>query len=115
VRFKGYLFPDAETAYITMRGPDHDANNALMVEILADKFRQHPRLFNDVMSLGGVTFLEQCTHHTCAKSVNAKLWEGVGRKSRFINNLIGGFEVVLREQHNLDKNNTDENNINSSV
>jgi hypothetical protein len=63
-----------------------------MVDIIAAKLRQHPRLGEAVKRRSGVSFLERCEHFTGARSESFRAWEGFGRESRFIRNLIAGYE-----------------------
>jgi hypothetical protein len=67
-----------------------------MVDILAAKFRQHPRLEHLVQSRGGVLWLERCSHVVGGKDVGR--WEGYGRGSRFIRNLIEGYRKARTGQ-----------------
>jgi hypothetical protein len=57
-----------------------------MVDIIAAKLRQHPRLGEAVKRRGGVDFLERCEHFTGARSEAFRAWEGFGKESRFIRN-----------------------------
>lgn len=94
VQFMGRLWPDAEAAYQHFkRGSDPD-DDRLMAEIIAAKFRQHPRLLDAVNAKGGAAFLAACSHLTGAHSESAKAWEGKGPESRFIRNLLVGYEMA---------------------
>jgi hypothetical protein len=66
-----------------------------MVGIIAAKFAQHPTLRAAVGDLGGVCFLETCKHITNARSAQFRAWEGFGRQSRFIRNLIEGYRLAV--------------------
>lgn len=90
----GRRFPDAESAYKQLRSDSPIANDALMAELIAAKLRQHPRLLEAISRRGGVPWLECCSHWTGATSEHAKAWEGSGRESRFIRNLIAGYELA---------------------
>lgn len=93
VAFWGSMYPNAEAAYLTAAWGIRDAfRDALMADIIVAKFEQHPELARRVTELGGVAFLERCRHLTGAKSERFRLWEGFGRGSRFIRNLIAAFE-----------------------
>lgn len=97
VEFSGRVWDDAEVAYTTLcRRLDYHtdvvAADDLMVDIIAAKLRQHPRLGEAVRQRGGVAFLEQCEHQTGARSASFRAWEGYGRESRFIRNLIAAYE-----------------------
>lgn len=92
VRYLGRDFPDVETAYRALKGAEAAANDELMVQLIACKFDQHPALCAAVRECGGVAFLKTCGHFTGAHTERSKSWEGRGRASRFIRNLIAGFE-----------------------
>lgn len=93
VRFCGETYPDVESAYQRLRGPlDPEKDDALMVDLIASKFDQHRDLFYEVQQRGGVEFLAACTHYTYAQTPAAQAWEGAGGESRFIRNLIRGYE-----------------------
>jgi hypothetical protein len=107
VVFNGKRYPDAETAYqiLKSRNPDRDA---LMVDILVSKFKQHGCLATAVRINGGISWLESCEHTTFARSESAQAWEGKGRASRFIRNLIQAYELyeqghvpIATGQHSL--------------
>lgn len=92
VVFQGQKYADVESAYQILKTGDTVADDALMVNLIAAKLEQHPDLFLQVAEAGGVAFLEQCCHFTGARSTRFRAWEGQGRSSRFIRNLIAGFE-----------------------
>jgi hypothetical protein len=96
IRFKGRDWVDVETAYhvLAQVDPTEEARDALMVELIAAKFRQHPELLQAVEAQGGSAWLCQCTHFTQARSERAQSWEGAGMESRFIRNLVAGFDRV---------------------
>mgnify|MGYP003409928422 CR=1 FL=1 len=83
-----------ETAYHVLA--QHTAvvaeRDALMVELIAAKFRQHDQLRQDVIDNGGTPWLQACSHFTNARTTRAQSWEGAGMESRFIRNLVMGFE-----------------------
>lgn len=90
-------YPDAEAAYQAMKvagAPDY--NDRLMADVICLKFKQHPSLMDAVSEFGGVSWLERCSHITKATSEQAQSWEGVGRSSRFIRNLISGYDKALQ-------------------
>lgn len=95
VRFNGIDWPDAEKAYLTLAIDDIAHDDMLMTQIIAAKFAQHPSLAAKVQTHGGVAFLETCKHITNARSARFRAWEGFGRASRFIRNLIAGYELFL--------------------
>lgn len=96
VRYQRRDYPDVETAYLALKGRSPAANDTLMARLIAAKFDQHPALFAAVAERGGVAFLESCEHRTGARTERFQSWEGRGRGSRFIRNLIAGYELVLR-------------------
>lgn len=98
VLFSGRLWPDVETAYhiLAQHTTDVAERDALMVELIATKFRQHSKLLQDVTGNGGAQWLQACSHFTNARTTRAQAWEGAGEESRFIRNLVLGFE---RAQH----------------
>ena len=87
-------WPDVETAYLTLKGEDRQANDALMAELIAAKLTQHPRLRETIVQRGGAPFLAACSHFTGARTDRFRSWEGEGCDSRFIRNLIAGFELA---------------------
>lgn len=107
VRFQGKRYPDVETAYHALQQSDGAANDRLMVELIAAKFQQHPSLREEVRARGGRGFLEACRHWTQARSASAQSWEGEGLQSRFIRNLVAGYElaesgwITEGQQHSL--------------
>lgn len=94
VNVEGKHFPDAEAAYHFFKCGDATADDEMMTCLIALKLKQHPRLFEAIAAQGGVAWLETCSHITYAKTPSAASWEGQGRESRFIRNLIAGFERV---------------------
>lgn len=88
----GRKFEDAEQAYQLLKRPlDEDYNDGLMVDIIAAKLLQHQKLLTLTTNRGGVAWLERCSHMVKARSVRAASWEGYGRESRFMRNLIAGY------------------------
>ncbi len=95
VVFCGVHYADAEAAYQAIKIPGNIAfNDLLMTWIVASKLLQHPRLLSEVKRRGGSDFLLQCSHFTNAKTRSAQSWEGQGMESRFIRNLLGGYELA---------------------
>lgn len=96
VLFRGRLWPDAETAYqvLAQAGMNEAERDALMLELIAAKFRQHEDLLQEVVARGGREWLMTCTHFTQARTERAQSWEGAGLESRFIRNLVAGFDRV---------------------
>ena len=100
VQFREHQWADAEEAFLTLRkGLTVETADQLMADIITAKFQQHPQLAQAVAGKGGVPFLEGCRHVTGARSVSFRLWEGFGRRSRFIRNLIAGFEQYTIQSH----------------
>ena len=95
VHFRGVDWPDAEHAYLTLATGDADHDDKLMIEVIAAKFTQHAELRDAVKERGGVAFLETCKHITNAQSARFRAWEGFGRQSRFIRNLIDGYRLAV--------------------
>jgi hypothetical protein len=93
VTFEGQIWPDVETAWFTLRESvvDHDE---LMIKLIAAKLHQHQRLIRAINIRGGVEWIKRCSHFTNAKSLAMQAWEGRGTQSRFIRNLISGFEAA---------------------
>lgn len=108
VIFDGREFVDVETAYhvLAQGNPGESARDALMQELIAAKFRQHPELDAAVRDAGGESWLARCTHWTSARTERAQSWEGAGLDSRFIRNLVVGYRqaqtlLVERGQQTL--------------
>lgn len=96
VAINGVVYPDSEAAYQAAKRPGDIAyNNSLMVDIIAQKFKQNPKLFNYVQANGGSTWICKCSHFTGATSERFQAWEGAGLESRFIRNLLAGYEKAL--------------------
>lgn len=88
-------YPDVETAYHLLADKgDTAATDRLMAELIAAKFQQHPDLADEVRQRGGSTWLAKCSHFTSARSESAQAWEGQGLQSRFIRNLVAGYELA---------------------
>lgn len=95
-QFRGELYADAEQAY-EFHGQgckSASSKDQLMIEVITTKLRQYPELVVAVKAQGGTSFLERCTHFTNAETARYRSWEGVGRGSRFIRNLIAAYEAV---------------------
>lgn len=91
VTYAGQLHGDAEAAYHLHKRGDAVADDRMMAEVIAAKFRQHPALAEEVRARGGADWLASCSHFTGARSPGAQSWEGVGLSSRFIRNLVEGY------------------------
>lgn len=92
----GVLFEDSEAAYQAMkRKDDAHFNDGLMIDLIALKFKQHPKLQELVTQHGGVSWLGRCSHFTNATSPGFQSWEGQGASSRFIRNLMHGYQKSL--------------------
>lgn len=94
VRYQSKTWPDVETAYLALKTANDAENDRMMIDLIALKFTQHPALFKEVELLGGAKFLEKCSHFTSAKSPSFQAWEGKGLSSRFIRNLVAGFNLA---------------------
>lgn len=107
ITYHSRSYPDVESAYHVLKLRDAKSDDELMANLISQKFLQHPDLMEDVTARGGVEFLEACSHFTNARSERAQTWEGQGLESRFIRNLIAGYEkalageVLLEEQPSL--------------
>jgi hypothetical protein len=95
IRYHNREYPDVELAYHVLGDADPVANDVLMVNLIALKFIQHPDLAQEVADKGGAEFLEACSHFTKARSDGSQAWEGQGMASRFIRNLVAGYEKSL--------------------
>lgn len=96
VSVNGVRYEDSEGAYQALKIPgDDDYNDGLMIDIIALKFLQNRALLDWVTQDGGVAWLEKCSHFTNAKSPRAQSWEGQGYDSRFIRNLIHGYQKAM--------------------
>lgn len=95
----GATFPDAETAYHELCKQygtlPESAQDKLMVEVICEKFLQHPRLYQAVGYAGGAEFLATCRHFTYARTERFQAWEGHGLESRFIRNLVEGYKIAV--------------------
>jgi hypothetical protein len=103
IEYGGVRYSDVEGAYHRLKGDSAPDNDELMANLIAAKFLQHRTLFDEVTERGGVQFLELCDHFTGAKSASAQSWEGAGRNSRFIRNLITGFELAFSGGFSVNK------------
>lgn len=95
VVFDGKLYADAEAAYKLLRSADAATNDALMGEVIASKLTQHPELLSELNARGGASFIKTCSHLTGARTERAQSWEGVGLESRFIRNLLLGYQQAM--------------------
>lgn len=94
VNDKKYM--DSEAAYQALKIPgDDEYNDGLMIDLIALKLIQNPVLREVIEENGGAEWLRKCDHFVGAKSDRAKSWEGQGTESRFIRNLVHGYEKVL--------------------
>lgn len=92
VKVNGATYPDSEAAYQSLKVKgEEEYNDFLMIDLIALKFKQNTILFERTSRNGGVAWLEKCSHFTQATSERAQSWEGQGRGSRFIRNLIDGY------------------------
>lgn len=96
VNINGFNYSDAEQAYQSMKIPGNEEyNDGLMIDVIALKLCQHAKLKKAIALKGGVEWLSRCSHFTGAKRARAQSWEGQGRDSRFIRNLIAGYEKAV--------------------
>lgn len=92
----GVKFEDSEAAYQALkRKDDAQFNDGLMIDLIALKFKQNPKLQELVTQNGGVSWLGRCSHFTNATSPGFQSWEGQGASSRFIRNLMHGYQKSL--------------------
>jgi len=89
VEFRGAMYPDAETAYQTVKrsGPwlSEEQRESLMTEIIIAKLQQHPDLREAIKQKGGVEWLKSCSHKT---GYGTDMWQGEGKNSAMIRCLI---------------------------
>lgn len=96
VEVNGVRYEDSEAAYQALKIPGNDGyNDGLMVDIIALKLKQNPRLMAQVGANGGSAWLKICMHYAGAKSERAQSWEGEGLQSRFIRILVHGYEKAV--------------------
>lgn len=95
VVYGGKRYADVETAYTVLKVGAEAIDDRMMTELIAAKFQQYAALREEVRTRGGVSFLESCSHFTHARSSGFQSWEGHGRESRFIRNLIAGYELAM--------------------
>ncbi len=91
VEFNGKVFRDAESAYQKHKIGHLQQDMTIMTKIIVAKLQQHPGLLKIIAKYGGVAWLEQCSHIV---GVRGSRWEGVGRKSNFIQCLISAYILV---------------------
>ena len=99
VTYAGKLYGDAESAYQVNKTGNAEQDDQMMIEVICAKFLQHPDLAEEVRTRGGSTWLAQCSHLTGARTEGAQAWEGVGMQSRFIRNLVAGWDRYLEGDH----------------
>lgn len=96
VKVNGMHYEDSEAAYQALKVPGEDLyNDGLMIDIIALKLVQNQKLLDLVTQFGGVDWLATCSHFTHAKSESFQAWEGQGYGSRFIRNLIHGYQKAI--------------------
>lgn len=95
VHYRGMRYKDVETAYIKLKVGLERVDDEIMVELIACKLDQNPRLMVEIKKRGGVAWLQQCQHFTYAKTESFQSWEGKGKESRFIRNLIDGYRLAI--------------------
>jgi phage pi2 protein 07 len=92
VTVDGVTYLDAESAYQKLKWAGSAGQRfEVMTRIITEKLKQHPRLKEMITVRGGVAFLETCTHCVTRKG---SVWEGEGRKSKFIVCLIDAYESL---------------------
>lgn len=94
--YQGKEYLDVESCYLKHKTEHFDENNHLMIKLIATKLTMHTRLFFEIQKNGGVDWLEQCSHKTNAKTASFQSWEGIGRESRFVTNLIHAYILVTQ-------------------
>ena len=98
VEYSGIIWLDAEAAYQALKEHSAEAtehNDRLMAKIIGAKFKQHDRILRAVAQRGGAAWIKRCSHFVGAKSPQGQAWEGRGTQSRFIRNLLAGFEATV--------------------
>ena len=97
VVYMGVPYPDAEAAYQAHTRDckaDFGKCIAVMIDVLIEKLRQYPILVETISQSGGLEWIERCSHIVGARTSNFKRWEGIGRKSIFIDCLAKAYAVV---------------------
>ena len=95
VTYHNRAYPDVELAYHVLASGDVAEDDELMANLVSQKFLQNPDLLAEVAGRGGVAFLQLCSHFTNARSTGFQAWEGTGPQSRFIRNLVAGYQKAL--------------------
>lgn len=95
ITYGSRAYPDVEHAYHVLATGETDSDDELMANLISRKFLEHPALLAEVSACGGREFLEACSHFTNARSEGFQSWEGQGRDSRFIRNLVTGYTKAL--------------------
>lgn len=97
VKFRGVVYADAEKAYQETKRMSKmmsfEELQDLMVEIIAAKFIQHPRLIEAVAKRGGSEWLKTCSH-IVGPAHRISRWEGHGLQSAFIKCLTLAYHKV---------------------
>jgi len=102
VMYNGIRYPDAEAAYksskvnddvLAKKGQIDPRNNEIMQKILVVKLEQYPNLVTGITGRGGVEFLEASSHIGFGNR-----FEGQGKNSAFINNLIEAYKTVAGQK-----------------
>ena len=88
------VYEDSEQAYQKQKTDSAEYNDKMMIAVIKEKLIQHPKLIAGIDKRGGYEFLLTCSHFTGAKSARFKSWEGVGVESRFIRNLLAGYNAT---------------------
>lgn len=91
VNFRGKIYVDAESAYKFYKTGNLTNDMTIMTGIIIAKLQQHPRLKLTITKLGGVLWLESCSHIVGVKNSR---WEGKGINSNFIICLINAYKQV---------------------
>lgn len=99
VEYKGVKYADSEAAYqAATKNHKHDWKflTSTMIDIIVEKFRQHPAIFQAAFDSGGTAWLAECSHITGRYKCR---WVGIGRNSAFIACLMQAFDIVEDEWH----------------
>jgi uncharacterized protein YeaO (DUF488 family) len=109
ISFRGQSYPDVERPYLKLGKlcSSDQERDELMIELIVLKFKMYPWLFFAILEMGGIPFLETCTHFTYARTEAFRSWEGYGRESRFIRNLIEAYrraeEVICSPRFDVEQ------------
>jgi hypothetical protein len=95
IRWQDNEYADVEAAYQTAKNMDFtmslDKLFALMTSLLVIRFQTYPKMLDLLLELGGIEFLEKCSHQVYGKQES---WEGAGRGSGYVRCLIETLETI---------------------